>query len=89
MFIFWNIFIYFFILFATFFQSFYFIYYTQKVATHYKEQNKKKNHDNWLKNKKVIECQKMSKKCPKKLKIFSLKIHKGIGIYKNSQNLPK
>ena len=25
----------------------------------------KKNHDNWLKNKKVIQSQKMSKNCPK------------------------
>ena len=23
------------------------------------------NHDNWLKSKKVIQCQEMSKKCPK------------------------
>ena len=43
----------------------------------------KKNHDNWLKNKKVIQskkCQQMSKKCPKKHKIFSSNIHKGAGI---------
>ena len=39
---------------------------------------KKKNHDYWLKNKKVIESQKMSKK----LKTFSLKLHKGAGIFK-------
>ena len=44
-----------------------------------KNKIKKKNHDNWLKNKKVIESQKMSKK----LKIFCLKIHKGAGISKN------
>ena len=36
----------------------------------------KKNHDNLLKNKKVIKSQKMSNK----LQIFSLKIHKGVGI---------
>ena len=52
---------------------------TQKVATHFKEKNKKKNHHNWLKNKKVIQSQQM----PKKLKIFSLKIHKAAGTSKN------
>ena len=36
----------------------------------------KNNHDDWLKKKKVIQSTKMSKK----LKIFSLKIHKGAGI---------
>ena len=59
--IFWDIFIYYLILLATFFQSSYIIFHNKKVATHFKEQNKKKNHDNWLKNKKVIQ----SKKCPK------------------------
>ena len=38
---------------------------------------KKNNHDNWLKNKKVIQSQKMSKK----LKISGFKIHKGAGIF--------
>ena len=45
----------------------------------------KKNHDNWLKNKKVIQSKKMSKK----LNIFSLKIHKDAGIRKKTQNLLK
>ena len=49
----------------------------------------KKNYDNWLKNKKVIQSQKTLKKCPKKPKMFSLKIHKGAGIFKNPQNLSK
>ena len=42
----------------------------------------KKNHDNWLKKKEV-------KKISKKLKIFSLKIHKGAGIIKNPQKIYK
>ena len=42
----------------------------------------KKNHDNWLKNKKVIQCQKM----PKKLKFFYLKIDKGAGISNKPKN---
>ena len=37
---------------------------------------KKKNHDDCLKNKKVIQSQQTSEI----LKIFSLKIHKGAGI---------
>ena len=40
----------------------------------------KKNHDNWSKNKKVTKNQRMSKKCPKKLKNFSFKIHEDAGI---------
>ena len=73
-----NIFTYFyFILFVTFFQSCYLIFHTQKVSTHCKKQNKKRNHGNWLKNKHVIQSQQMSKKCPKN---FSLKIHKDVGI---------
>ena len=43
--IFWDIFI----LFVPFFQSCYLIFHIQNVATDCKEQNKKKNHDNWLK----------------------------------------
>ena len=30
----------------------------------------KKNHDNWLKTKKVIQSQKMSEKCPQSSKFF-------------------
>ena len=78
-FIFWDIFIYF-ILFVTFFQSLYFIYHNQKVAKHCKE--KKINHNIWSKNKKVIQSK-------KKLNIFSLKIHKGAGMFKKIQNLSK
>ena len=75
--IFWDIFIKFiFYVISNFFQSCYLISHIQKVSTHCEEQN---NHGNWLKNKKVIQSQKM----PKKLKIFSLKIHKGAGIFKN------
>ena len=44
------------------------------------EKNKKKNHENWLKNKKVIQSNNF-KKMPKKLKIFSVKIHKGVRIH--------
>ena len=40
----------------------------------------KNNHDYWLKNKKVIQTQQMSKKCPKNLKFLVLKIHKGAEI---------
>ena len=43
-----------------------------------------KNHDNWLKNKKVIQSQNV-KKMPKKLKIFNLKIHKGAEIKKETK----
>ena len=39
----------------------------------------KKNHKNWLKNKKVIQSQKM-------IKILSLKIQQGAGIFKKPQN---
>ena len=39
-----------------------------------------KNHDNWLKSKNVVQSQKM----PKKLTIFSLKIHKSAGIFKKN-----
>ena len=70
------LFIYF-ILFVTFFQSCYLFVRTQKVATHCKGQNEK-NHDNWLKNKKVIQCQKNVQK----LKNFSLKTHKDARIKK-------
>ena len=38
------------------------------------------NHNNWIKNKKVTQSQKLSKKCSQNLKNFSLKIHKGAGI---------
>ena len=41
--------------------TWFFNYFTLKVATHCREQNKKKGHDNWLKNKKVIQSNKMSK----------------------------
>ena len=44
---------------------------------------KNNNHDNWIKNKKVIQSQKMFKKMPKKLKNSSLKIHRVAGIFKN------
>ena len=40
-------------------------FHTQKVATHWKKKSKKKNHANWLKNKKVIQGQKMSKNAQK------------------------
>ena len=53
---FWDIFI----LFVTFFQSCYLIFHTQKVSTHFKEQNKKKESWQLVKNKKVIQIQKMS-----------------------------
>ena len=43
-------------------------YFPQKVAIYFKEQNIKRNHDSWLKNKKVIQSQKLSKKCPKNSK---------------------
>ena len=72
---------------CNFFQSSYFIFHNQKVAVDCKEQNKK-NHDNWLKNKKVIQCKKMSKKCPKYSKMYSLKIHKVLEL-KKTQNLSK
>ena len=39
---------------------------------------KKKNYDNWLRNKKIIQSENV-KKMPKKLKIFSLKILKCAG----------
>ena len=39
-----------------------------------------KNHDNWLNNKKIIQRQKNAQK----LNIFSLKIHKGAGIFMKS-----
>ena len=48
----------------------------------------KKNYDNWLKNKKVIQSKNV-KKMPKKLKMSCLNIHKGAGIFENSQNLCK
>ena len=44
----------------------------------------KKNHDNWLKNKKSYSKSKNIKKMPKKLKIISLKIHKDAGILKKT-----
>ena len=50
-----------------------------KYLVHILKNKIKKNHGNWLKNKKVIHSIKM----PKKFKIFSLKIHKGAGIFKN------
>ena len=49
----------------------------------------KKNRDNWLKNKKDIQSLKMSKKMGKKLKNFSLNMHKGAEILKKPQNLSK
>ena len=69
-FIFWDIFINYLILFVTFFSVTLPFFHTQKIATHCKEQNKKKNYDNWLRNKKVIQWQKMSKKCPKNSKFL-------------------
>ena len=74
-FIFWDIFI----LFVIFFQSYYLIVYTQKVATHCKEQNKK---ESWqvVKKQKSYSKSKNVKEMPKKLKFFSLKIHKCAGI---------
>ena len=42
----------------------------------------KKNYDNRLKSNKVIQSQKMPKKCPKN-KICSWKIQKGAGIFEN------
>ena len=59
-----------FFFFFFFFQSCYLISHIQKVATPCKEQNKKKNHDNWLKNKKVIQNQKTAQKMPKNSKIL-------------------
>ena len=55
----------------------------KKVAKHCKG---KKNHDNWLKKKKVIQSKNVLK-ISKKFKIFRLKIHKGDGILKKLQNL--
>ena len=51
--------------------------------------NLKKNHDNWLRNKKKLFKVKKCLKNAQKLKIFSLKIHKCTGIFENSQNLIK
>ena len=48
----------------------------------------KKNYDNWMKNKKVIQSQQMSKICLK-IKIFSSKINKGAAIFKKTQKLSK
>ena len=42
----------------------------------------KKNRDNWLKNKKVIQCQKMSKKCPKDSKFLVQKYIKVLKCFK-------
>ena len=53
-----------------FFQSCYPIFQPQKCVTYCKGQNKKKNHDNWSKNKKVIQSQKLSKKCLKDSKFL-------------------
>ena len=41
-----------------------------------------------IKHKKVIQSQKISKKCPNNSKNFSLKIHKGAGIYKKNKRFP-
>ena len=80
-FIFWDIFINFFILFVTFFQSCYFIFHTQEVAAHYKKQNKKRIMI-MIKKQKSYSKSKNVKKIPKKLKIFNIRIHKGAGIQK-------
>ena len=62
-------------------------FHTQKFSAHYKEQNKKKS---WqLAKRKVIQSKKMSKKCPKKLKIYSLNIYKAAGIKKKPKPLIK
>ena len=53
-------------LFVTFFQSYYFIVLTQKVATHCKEQNKKRIMPIGLKTKKLFKV----KKCPKNSKFL-------------------
>ena len=60
-FLYFGIFIYLFILFVTFFiQPCYLNLHTQKFAAYCKEQHKK-NHDNWLRTKKVIQSHKISK----------------------------
>ena len=48
--------------FILFVYYYYTIFHTEKVPIHCKERKEKKNLDNWLKNKKAIQCQKMSKK---------------------------
>ena len=67
-----------FILFVTFFQSCYLIFHTQKVSTHYQEQNKKRTMTICYKTKKlfkVIKCQKNAQKtqnfsCLKYIKVL-------------------
>ena len=44
--------------------------------------NKKKNHDNWFKNKKVTQSKNVKK-------MLSLKIHKDYGTFKKPKTLPK
>ena len=61
---------------CNFFSSHLTLFSIPKMFLHIVRNNIKKNHDNWLKNKKAIQSQKM----PKKLQIFSLKIHKNAGI---------
>ena len=70
---------------CNFFSSHITLFSIPKELLHIVRNEIKENHDNWLKNNKVIQSQKL----PKKLKIFSLKIHKGAGIFKKPQNLPK
>ena len=60
-----------------------------KKLLHIARNKIKKNHDNWLKKQKSYSKSKNVQKMPKKLKIISLKIHKGAGILKNPQNLFK
>ena len=87
--VFWGIFFIFFKFYFNynFFQSCYLIFHIQKIAPHSKEQNKEKNHENWLK-KKLFKVKKFQKNA-QKLNIFSLKIHKDAGILKKRQNLSK
>ena len=54
---------------------------SQQVATHYKGQNKNRIMAIGQKLK-VTQSSKMSRKMPKKLKIFSFKIHEGAEICK-------
>ena len=62
-----------------------YILHTQKVSTHCKEQNKKIIMTIGWKTKKLFKV----KKCHKKLKIFSLKIHTSVGIFEKPQNFSK
>ena len=59
---------------------------TQKFATHCKEQ-KKKNHNNWLKTKKLFKVKKCFKKCPKNSKFLVQKYIKVLKFKKKPKTL--